>query len=330
MSTRLSVRGAGERGRRHRRSLIEEQGEDDVATDGTFSDLITNESLNQQAAEKYLATTLAKSPTDVHGSGNKTLPRMDGVYGTQRSEDTPDTSYDYVYEDEVEPETTPSLIRRTKTGQQFGKSLNSNLRSAAKTLVNKRRKYDHGTVEAEHIKHEEEEEEDEQKLERHEAIGMATELTTESETSTLPAVIDDDNQSDNSSSGPTPETTVRSDTDDIVEINTPPSQTAQRTFAAVSHQPAIEHDFQIKGTDAGGLQTEKPATDDINNERDLADNYEVDSKEPTSPGTPPQGINQADIDWKSSPASGIELRLSSGSRNVQLMLSPYGLLLRMT
>lgn len=330
MSTRLSVRGAGERGRRHRRSLNEEQGEDDVATDGTFSDLITNESLNQQAAEKYLATTLAKSPTDVHGSGNKTLPRMDGVYGTQRSEDTPDTSYDYVYEDEVEPETTPSLIRRTKTGQQFGKSLNSNLRSAAKTLVNKRRKYDHGTVEAEHIKHEEEEEEDEQKLERHEAIGMATELTTESETSTLPAVIDDDNQSDNSSSGPTPETTVRSDTDDIVEINTPPSQTAQRTFAAVSHQPAIEHDFQIKGTDAGGLQTEKPATDDINNERDLADNYEVDSKEPTSPGTPPQGINQADIDWKSSPASGIELRLSSGSRNVQLMLSPYGLLLRMT
>lgn len=78
------------------------------------------------------------------------------------------------------------------------------------------------------------------------------------------------------------------------------------------------------------MQTEKPATDDINNERDLADNYEVDSKEPTSPGTPPQGINQADIDWKSSPASGIELRLSSGSRNVQLMLSPYGLLLRMT
>ncbi|XP_039149076.1 teneurin-m isoform X2 [Drosophila simulans] len=291
MSTRLSVRGAGERRRRHRRSLIEEQDEDDVATDGTFSDLITSESLNQQAAEKYLATTPAKSPTDVQGSTNKTFPQMDGVYGTQRSEDTTDNSYDYVYEDEVEPETTPSPIRRTKTGQQFGKSLNSNLRSAAKTLVNKRRKYDHGTVEAEHIKHEEEEEEvdDEQKLERHEAIGMATELTTESETSTLPAVIDDDNQSDNSSSGPTPETTVRSDTDDIVEINTPPPEPAQSSFAAVSHQPAIEHDFQIKGTDAGGLQTEKPATDDINNERDLADNYEVDSKEATSPGTPPQG-----------------------------------------
>ncbi|XP_039230242.1 teneurin-m isoform X2 [Drosophila yakuba] len=276
MSTQLSVSGAGEKGRRHRRSLMEEQDEDDVAADETFSDLITSKILNQQAAGKYLATTPAKSLRDVQGSTNKSLNRMDGVYGTQRSEDTTD-SYDYVYEDEVAPENTHSPIPRTKTGQQFGKSLNSNLRSAAKTLVNKRRKYDHGTEKAEHIEHQEDEQE------------LAMELATESETSTLPAVIDDDNQSDNSSSGRTPETTIRSDTDDIVEINTTPPEAARSSFAAVSHQPAIEHDFQIKGTDAGVLQTEKPATDDINNERDLADNYEVDSKEPTSPGTPTQG-----------------------------------------
>ncbi|XP_026832629.1 teneurin-m isoform X1 [Drosophila erecta] len=299
MSTQLSVSGAGAKGGRHRRSLIEAQDEDDVATDGTFSDLITSESLNQQAAEKYLATTPAQRST-------KTLHRMDEVYGAQRSEDTTgttDTSYDYVYEDEVEPETTPSPTRRSRTGQQFGKSLNNNLRSAAKSLVNKRRKYDHGAEQAKHVS---QLEEDEQELELLEAIGMATELATElateAQTSTPPAVIDDDNQSDNGSSGRTQETSVRSDTDDMVEINTPPPEPAQSSFAAVSHQPAMEHDFQIKGTDADGLQTEKPATDDINNERDLADNYEVDSMEPTSPGTPPQG-KEGQQNGKESPQS---------------------------
>jgi len=299
MSTQLLVSGAGEKGRRHRRGLIEGQDEDDAATDETFSDLITSESLNRQPAEKYLATTPAES---LSGSTDKTFARIEGVSGAQRSEeDTETTEDDYVYEDEVEPETTRPPSRRPKTGQQFGKSLNSNLRSAAKTLVNKRRKYDHGAEGEEHIKEDE--------LEHPEAIGMATELVTGSQTSTSAAVIDDDNQSDNSSSGPTRETTPRSDTDDIVEINTPPPEPAHSSFSAVSHQPATENDFQIKGTEEAGRQTEKPATDDINNERDLADNYEVDTGEPTSTATPPQGINQALLDRKSSHASGIELRL---------------------
>ncbi|XP_043063384.1 teneurin-m isoform X2 [Drosophila ficusphila] len=282
MSTQLSVSGAGDKGRRHRRSLIEAQDENDVATDETFGDLITSESLNQQLAEKYLATTPAKSPTDVV---DKTLPRIDGVLGPQASEE--ETS-DYVYEDEVEPETTQPPSRRPKTWQQFGKSLNSYLRSAAKTLVNKKRKYDDGADGEEHIKRELEQE-------LLEAIGMAT----ESETSTLVAVIDDDNQSDNSSSGPTPETTPRSDADDTVEINTTPppeNPTAQSSFPAASSRAAVENDFQIKGTEAGGSQTEKPATDDINNERDLADNYEVDTQEPTSPATPPQDKDKENMD----------------------------------
>ncbi|XP_044314730.1 teneurin-m isoform X1 [Drosophila rhopaloa] len=291
MSTQLSVNGAGDKERRQRRSLIEGQDEDDVATDETFTDLITSESLNQQTAEKYSATTPAKSLPDVavQSSTDKTLPRINGVLGPQSIEED---STDYVYEDEVETETPHPLIRRPRTGQQFGKSLNSNLRSAAKTLVNKRRKYDYGAEANGHIK--------QQEQEFLEAIGMATKLATESETSTLVAVIDDDNQSDKSSSGTTPETTLRSDTDDIVEINTTQPEPAQSSFAARSNQPAIENDFQIKTTEAGGSQTGKPATDDINNERDLADNYEVDTEEPTSPATPPQGINQTNIYGKES------------------------------
>ncbi|XP_017122860.1 teneurin-m isoform X1 [Drosophila elegans] len=275
MSTQLSVSGAGgKERRRRRRSLIEGQDEDDVATDETFSDLITIESLHQQTTEKY--STPDKNPPDVE----QTSPRIDGVLGPQRSDSDPS---DYVYEDEVEPESPHPLGRRAKRGQQFGKSLNSNLRSAAKTLVNKSRKYDHGAeAEAESDAHINQQKQEQELLK---AIGMAT------ETSTLLAVIDDDNQSDKSSSGPTPETTARSDTDDIVEINTI-TQSAPSSFADVSSQPGVENDFQIKGTEAGGPQTGKPATDDINNECDLADNYEVDTEEPASPAspaTPPQG-----------------------------------------
>nr|XP_017036557.1 teneurin-m isoform X1 [Drosophila kikkawai] len=286
MSTPLSSSGAGVERLRHRRSLMERGLEDDVATTETFSDLITNESLNRQLAKKYSATTPARSLPAVawQSISDKTSRGIDvEVDGPQGSEGIEVDSSDYVYEDEAEPETSPPPTRRPKSRQQFGKSLNSNLRSAAKTLVNKKRKYE---VEAEDVEHSEQ-----QDPERLPVNGMATAQTVEPGPSTFVAVIDDDNQSDNSSSGPAPETTLRSDTDDIVEINTAQAESALSSYPAsptpTPAQPVIENDFQIRAEVVGKSLEEKPAADDNNNERDLADNYEVDTKEP-----PPQGTTQ--------------------------------------
>lgn len=316
MSTRLSFNGAGDEGRRLRRSLVETEAEaeDDEAVVQTFSDLITSKSPSQ--AKMYSTKAPASSIS------NKTWRDIDGGLSPQGSEGVEVDSTDYVYEDdaETEPETSPPPTRRPKSRQQFGKSLNSNLRSAAKTLVNKRRKYEVGVEDddEEHIK--------QQEPEHLPVTAQTVEVEVEPGTSTFVAVIDDDNQSDNSSSGPAPETTLRSDTDDIVEINT-----TQRPESALSSspasptqttQPAIENDFQIRAKVMGESLEEKPAADDNNNERDLADNYEVDIKEPAAPYTPPQGINHhIPGDLESCHASGVELRSRFRLKSVFIMPS---------
>ncbi|XP_034122539.1 teneurin-m isoform X2 [Drosophila guanche] len=325
MSTRLSVSGAGDerQQQRHRRSLIEGHGEqqdydddddddDDVAaTDvsGSFSNLITGESLDLYQAENIPANIATEPPRTGQSNFDKTLPKINSILSAQQDEGFVDDISDYVYEDEAEAEVgaetekemEKELQRRPRSKQQFGKSLNSNLRSSAKTQVNKKTKYESKT-----------ETEKEQTVEEHleetvDTIAMATEAEMEMDSepsSTFVAVIDDDNQTDNSSSGPAPETetqletTLRSDTDDIVEINTQTGstrsqeqqqQTAQRQntlLASAASMPAVENDFQIselkeKEEQESGEHQQKPATEDNNNERDLADNYEVDGEEAT-------------------------------------------------
>lgn len=297
--TRLSDDGAGKKRRRHRRSMNEmENGGDVPPTDETFSNFITIESLSREQAGDYFATTPARKLQGVErrSSSDKTSFGLNGVLSLQGDEEAEDITSDYVYEDEPVPDTSPAT-QRPRTRQQFGKSLNSNLRRAAKTLVNKKTKYE-GEA-GNHIKLEQK-----QELEAFIEAGMTLEsttttairasTTTEPGTSTFVAVIDDDNQSDSSSSGAVPPvlTVLKSDTDDIVEINTALPEPTEGSILATSPRSSMANDFQIKGKAVSESGQEKPATDDNNNERDLADNYELKPEDPAASATPLQGINQ--------------------------------------
>ncbi|KAH8318477.1 hypothetical protein KR067_003830 [Drosophila pandora] len=295
--TRMSADGAGKNRRRNRRSMDVAENGGEVATDETFSNFITIESLNREQTGEYFATTPARKLQEVERSSfDRTSFGINGVLSPQGDEEVEDITSDYVYEDEPVPDTSLAT-QRPRTRQQFGKSLNSNLRSAAKTLVNKKTKYE-GEA-GKNIKLEQE-----QELEAFIEAGMtlesttttATRATTTSEpgTSTFVAVIDDDNQSDSSSSGAVPPvlTVLRSDTDDIVEINTALPEPTEGSILAPSPRSSMANDFQIKGKAVSESGQEKPATDDNNNERDLADNYELKPEEPAASATPHQGINQ--------------------------------------
>ncbi|KAH8270589.1 hypothetical protein KR018_012078 [Drosophila ironensis] len=282
--------GSGNKGRRHRRSVNREADDDEMSTDETFSDLITIDSQNQPLAKAYFATTPSKMRHEDEWMGRflKTFSEINGVFSTQTDDAFGDATTDYAYEDEEVPDP-----QRPSISQQFGKSLNSNLRSAAKTVVKKKTKYDEQVEQR--IKQIEQELKLELELdkERLAASGMTMELATGLGTDAFVAVIDDDNQSDSSSSGAMPAVLMvsTSDTDDIVEINTTQPQPVPRSVPAFSPRSAGENDFQIKeNADSKPVpEKKKPATDDNNNERDLADNYELEFTKPGVSTTPLQG-----------------------------------------
>jgi len=186
---------------------------------------------------------------------------------------------DYDYEDEQEATVRPT----PKARQQFGKSLNGNLRKAGKMLAKPERKHE---LEFE-LKETSDNIEDE----------------SDTKASSVTPVIDGYNQSDSTTprgelSALTTTTMPASDNDDIVEINT--SSTTAQSEATSSTIYVIENDFQIKqkqkleeqDEDEGEGEEEKPVADDSNNERDLADNYEEHKDmRKGQPELPTQSIN---------------------------------------
>ncbi|EDV97176.1 teneurin-m isoform X2 [Drosophila grimshawi] len=343
VSTRLSVNEAAHNQRhkrRHRRSLMEWQGgrhdfdfdvdadaDDDVAAE-TFSDLITSAS-GVHVQKNLAVTTPAKSidesvdiqqqpdeametvisPGARHSNYDKTLHNIDGILKLEQNvadsfmDDISD--YDYEAETETEDEKKEATMGTTvpKTRQQFGKSLNFNLlKAAGKTLAKPRRKR-------------------KQQLDESKETSDAISVESDTEASGIsPVVIDDYNQTDSDSNNNSDDkgegadsmltTTLASDNDDIVEIDTRSSASTENTKGTSSTDNVIENDFQIKQN-----LKQKPAAaaaaDDNNNERDLADNYESNTKkknenqeqEQEQSTPPPLSINQTGSDLMLSDAA---------------------------
>ncbi|KAM8707904.1 hypothetical protein ACLKA7_014948 [Drosophila subpalustris] len=304
VSTWLSVKEAVDKERlkrrqRYRRSLMDlQRGQDkdadeDKATEGatkSFSDLIT--SASRVHIQEYLASTTKTVPSiekSIEGSAkmpkestvipagvqeinyDKNMHKMDEILNLSQDEvdSFVDDISDYDYEDEDEDGKETTWRPTPQTRQQFGKSLNGNLRKAGKMLAKPKRKHE---LESE-LKEMSDKIEDE----------------SDTETSSVTPVIDGYNQSDSASAtrkelsalttttSATTTTMSASDNDDIVEINTS-STTAKQYEAMSSTIYVIENDFQIKQKLQLELEEEKkeekPVADDNNNERDLADNYE--------------------------------------------------------
>lgn len=316
MSTWLSVNKDGNK-RRHGRSLMDWQrgqdhdddGDDDVAAE-TFSDLITRAS--EVHAQKYL--TLTTSPTaqnvvksisesvNIHrprkatvialdtqqSNYDKTLHKIDSILNLEQSEGNSfvDDISDYDYEDDTEDEQKETTVRPApRTRQQFGKSLNGNLRRAGKTLSKPQRKFN----------------EELQLKETSDTIAVES----DTEASSVASVIDDYNQNDStirrgSSSSREDSmltTTSESDNDDVVEIDTIRRASTEKNKGMSSTVSIIENDFQIKQN-----LKQKPAANDNNNESDLADKYEENNnKEQSEP--PPHSINQTVSDLMLSDAA---------------------------
>ncbi|XP_064545055.1 teneurin-m isoform X2 [Drosophila montana] len=322
VSTWLSINKNGNK-RRRGRSLMEWQrgqdhyddADDDVAAE-TFSDLITRAS--KVHAQKYLALTTSPTAQNVvksisedanihrprkatvialdtqQSNYDKTLHKIDSILNLEQSEGNSfvDDISDYDYEDDTEDEQKETTVRPApKTRQQFGKSLNGNLRRAGKTLSKPQRKF-------------------EQELQLKETSDTI-DVESDTEASSVASVIDDYNQNDStirrgtssSSSSSSREdsvltTTSESDNDDVVEIDTISRASTEKNEGMSSTVYIIENDFQIKQN-----LKQKPAANDNNNERDLADNYEENNNNKEQSEPPPQSINQTVSDLMLSDAA---------------------------
>ncbi|KRF84821.1 uncharacterized protein Dvir_GJ13712, isoform C [Drosophila virilis] len=288
----------------------DDDGDDDDVAAETFSDLITKAS--GVHTQKYL--TLTTSPTaqnvvksisesaNIHrprkatvialdtqpSNYDKTLHKIDSILNLEQGEGNSfvDDISDYDYEDDAEDEQKETTERTApRTRQQFGKSLNGNLRRAGKTLSKPQRKF-------------------KEELQLEETSDTIT-IESDTEASSVASVIDDYNQNDStirrgSSSSREDSmltTTSESDNDDVVEIDTISRAGTEKNKGMSSTVSIIENDFQIKQN-----LKQKPAANDNNNESDLADNYEENnSKEQSEP--PPHSINQTVSDLMLSDAA---------------------------
>ncbi|XP_023037329.1 teneurin-m isoform X4 [Drosophila willistoni] len=303
MSTQLSVK---DNNKRQRRSLIEMdrgQGERQGGQVGeTFSDLITSEnpkeSVSMESGKKQ-------------SNYDKTLLKIDSILDKTNDFDYEDDDYNDDDDDNNNDDVAVGKVKemQPKSRQQFGKSLNGNLRKASKTVVKARTK------------------DDEQKLAAR--IDKEAAKGKELKASTFVAVIDDDNQTDKSSLSSMFSTTTTKTTktttaaaitsmsdnqDDIVEINT-------ETYSSHSPLIVIENDFEIKGADEQRQKEQKQQRkkqqqqqqDDNNNESDLADNYEMHKDEIQEQGF---RINQTDTSSSSSSSTS-----TSTTSSADLMLN---------